>query len=170
MQSASNPQFKDSLLKLAPNGSNWIMYKSRMLTAIGARGLTRFLNGGVVVPTIPTPPGASALKEDVEKYEVALTKFDEHTMKEQEGRNMILTTIPDSVHLRVLGEMTMQGVWKKVTEEFEGKTDAFQMELRRRLQNTTCPSDGDVHQPPDHRSDLTDTKGSAAGRFTRLPQ
>ena len=36
--------------KLADDGLNWITYKERMLTAIGARGLMRYTDGRKVKP------------------------------------------------------------------------------------------------------------------------
>jgi hypothetical protein len=36
--------------KLADDGLNWITYKERMLTAIGARGLMRYTDGCKVKP------------------------------------------------------------------------------------------------------------------------
>ncbi|OJA07736.1 hypothetical protein AZE42_08442 [Rhizopogon vesiculosus] len=36
--------------KLADDGLNWITYKERMLTAIGARGLMRYTDGRKIKP------------------------------------------------------------------------------------------------------------------------
>jgi hypothetical protein len=36
--------------QLAEDGMNWITYKERMLTAIGARGLMRYVDGRAIKP------------------------------------------------------------------------------------------------------------------------
>jgi hypothetical protein len=43
-----------TILRLAPNGSNWILYRPRFLSAIGAKGLTRHVTGGAVPPIVPS--------------------------------------------------------------------------------------------------------------------
>ncbi|KAJ3474391.1 hypothetical protein NLI96_g12482 [Meripilus lineatus] len=57
---ASDPASDSSRLrnvpKLATNGSNWIIYKTRLVSAINAKpGLSRHLNGTIALPVIPGP-------------------------------------------------------------------------------------------------------------------
>ncbi|KIJ07081.1 hypothetical protein PAXINDRAFT_140222, partial [Paxillus involutus ATCC 200175] len=52
--------------KLAEDGTNWITYKERMLTAIGARGLMRYADGRAKkpVPFAVDPTTGQATKAD----------------------------------------------------------------------------------------------------------
>src|SRR5882757_1391175 len=66
--------------KLADDGLNWITYKERMLTAIGARGLMRYTNGRKVKPIpfvfdtsmkkLKKPDGSKPTKSEVEDLDV----------------------------------------------------------------------------------------------------
>ena len=52
--------------KLAEDGKNWITYKERLLTAIGARGLMRYIDGQTKQP-LPfklDSKGKKLVKED----------------------------------------------------------------------------------------------------------
>jgi hypothetical protein len=52
--------------KLTNDGSNWITYKERMLTALGAQGLMWYVDGCVVepVPFVINPATSSVMKPD----------------------------------------------------------------------------------------------------------
>ncbi|TDL13404.1 hypothetical protein BD410DRAFT_697629, partial [Rickenella mellea] len=43
-----------SVPKLADDGSNWVVYKTRTLAALGARRLTRHLEGRAIYPSTLT--------------------------------------------------------------------------------------------------------------------
>src|SRR5258707_15572927 len=71
--------------KLAEDGTNWITYKERMLTAIGARGLMRYIDGRVkppiplaLSPTTGEPlkaAGKPALDMEIEALDDKLDEF-----------------------------------------------------------------------------------------------
>jgi hypothetical protein len=59
-------------------------------------------------------------------------------------KEVIASTIPDSLFLRVNGAKTAAEMWKKVTEEFEKKSKMVIVDLRRRLQDECCTKTGNV--------------------------
>ena len=54
-----------SIPKLAENGSNWLIYKTCLTTAINAKaGLRRHLDGTACLPDIPSLPAESSPSPD----------------------------------------------------------------------------------------------------------
>src|SRR5258705_6180679 len=75
--------------KLAEDGKNWITYKERLLTAIGARGLMRYIDGRTKQPLAfkLDPTGKQLVKEDSKlameaKQEAQEDKIDEWYQKD----------------------------------------------------------------------------------------
>ncbi|KAJ8580437.1 hypothetical protein M405DRAFT_711323, partial [Rhizopogon salebrosus TDB-379] len=93
--------------RLAEDGSNWITYKERALTAIGARGLMRYADSRAKKPKPfeldskgnPIKADKSAATEDeVEELE---NKIDEFFMKDSLVKQQLFSTISDRLLLRV---------------------------------------------------------------------
>jgi transposase InsO family protein len=142
----SNTHNSISLPKLSDNGSNWIVYKSRILATIKARGLGRYIRGAALIPDPPPtfPSGHVHTADEKAKIEAALVKIDEYEAKEEEARAIILSTISEDLHVKVISALTTKEMWDAVCEEHEGKTEIFQMDMRRRLQNSRCDEHEDV--------------------------
>ncbi len=56
----------------------------------------------------------------------------------------IASTIPDSLFLKVKGEVTAGKMWEKVKDEFKKKSKMMTVDLCRKLQEEHCPENGDV--------------------------
>jgi hypothetical protein len=129
--------------QLAEDGTNWITYKERMLTAIGARGLTRYIDGRAVRPALfkaddktgkPTKPdGTPASEVEIEERD---TKIDEYCQKDAYVKQHIFSTITDRLLLRVQKQDSGASIWKEICSIHEGKTELVQIDLRRCLQET----------------------------------
>lgn len=97
-----------SVPKLADDGSNWVVYKTRTLAAIGARKLTRHLEGRARKPlelvyhddkSVTIKGVSTTLTDDqVEEHE---DKLDEYQQKEAAVKNQIYGTISDQMLIRV---------------------------------------------------------------------
>lgn len=71
--------------KLAEDGSNWITYKERMLTALGARGLMCYTDGQAVKPipftidkktkAVTKPDGLTPSQTEIDKQDKKLDEF-----------------------------------------------------------------------------------------------
>ncbi|KAJ8581324.1 hypothetical protein M405DRAFT_751978, partial [Rhizopogon salebrosus TDB-379] len=122
--------------KLAEDGSNWITYKERALTAIGARGLMRYTDGRAKKPKPfeldssgkPIKADKSAATDDeVEELE---NKIDEFFMKDSLVKQQLFSTISDRLLLRVQKLENAAKIWAEICTIHEGKTELVQIDMR----------------------------------------
>ncbi len=59
-------------------------------------------------------------------------------------KQLIASTIPDSLFMKIRDQPTARDVWKKIAEAFEKKSRMVVIDLRRRLQDTSCEETEDV--------------------------
>lgn len=153
--------------KLAEDGTNWITYKERTLTAIGARGLMRYADGRARKPVpyaidaktrLPTKSDGTAATQD--EIDALDKKLDEFYQKDSLVKQQIFSTITDRMLLRVQKLEVASKVWAEICDIHEGKTELVQIDLRRRLQETRCEESGDVKA---HFSELLSLRESLAG-------
>jgi hypothetical protein len=121
--------------KLAEDGTNWITYKERTLTAIGARGLMRYVDSRAVQPipfvvdvktgavTKPdgTPPSQTEIN-DLDK------KLDKYYQCNSLVKQQVFSTITDRLLLQVQKLEAASDVWKEVCQIHEGKTELVQID------------------------------------------
>ena len=137
--------------KLADDGLNWITYKERMLTAIGARGLMRYTDGRKVKPDpfevdsttkkLKKPDGTTPTDKEIEDLDDLI---DEYHQKDSLVKQQIFSTITDQLLLRVQSLGSASRIWSEVCKIHEGKTELVQIDLRRRLQEMRCEEGGDI--------------------------
>ena len=137
--------------KLADDGLNWITYKERMLTALGARGLMRYTDGRKSRPDpfkvdettkkLKKPDGTTPTESEIEDLD---EKIDEYHQKDSLVKQQIFSTISDQLLLRVQSLGSASKIWDEVCKIHEGKTELVQIDLRRRLQEVQCDEGGDV--------------------------
>ena len=153
--------------KLAEDGENWVTYKERMLTAIGARGLMRYIDGRRVIPAayaigpkskLPIKADGSVASEaEIEALE---DKIDEFHQRDAYVKQHIFSTITDRLLLRVQKLGSSEKIWAEICTIHEGKTELVQIDLRRRLQETRCEEGADVRT---HFSELLRMREQLAG-------
>ncbi|KIJ08517.1 hypothetical protein PAXINDRAFT_18356 [Paxillus involutus ATCC 200175] len=107
--------------KLAEDGTNWITYKERMLTAI-------------VDPTTGQATKADGTAPTQTEIDERDEKIDEFYQKDSLVKQQIFSTITDRLLLLVQKLDGAAAVWKEVCKIHEGKTELVQIDLRRRLQ------------------------------------
>jgi hypothetical protein len=137
--------------KLADDSLNWITYKERMLTAIGARGLMRYTDGCKVKPDpfevdsttkkLKKPDGTTPTDKEIEDLDDLI---DEYHQKDSLVKQQIFSTITDQLLLRVQSLGSASKIWSEVCKIHEGKTELVQIDLRRRLQEMRCEEGGDI--------------------------
>src|SRR5882762_11367557 len=128
---------------LADDGTNWITYKERLLNAIGARGLMRYIDGRTKQP-LPfklDPKGKELVKEDGKpateaEQEAREDKIDEWYQKDAYVKQHIFSTITNRLLLRVQKLPNALEIWEEIRHIHEGKTELVQVDLRQRLQDT----------------------------------
>src|SRR5882762_10588084 len=104
--------------RLADDGTNWITYKERLLTAIGARGLMRYINSQTKQP-LPflDLKGKELVKEDGKpatdaKQEAQDDKIDEWYQKDAYVKQHIFSTITDRLLLWVQKLPNASEIWE----------------------------------------------------------
>jgi hypothetical protein len=131
--------------KLTEDGSNWITYKERTLTAIGARGLMRYVDGRASKPEhFPHDEDEDHKTPTEARIEALDKKIDEYYQKDSLIKQQIFSTITDRLLLRVQKLESASSIWSEICDIHEGKTELVQIDLRRRLQETKCKENGDV--------------------------
>jgi hypothetical protein len=153
--------------KLAEDGSNWITYKERTLTAIGARGLMRHIDGRAIelisfdvdktTKVVTKKDGTPATQTEIDELD---KKIDEYYQKNSLVKQQIFSTITDRLLLRVQKLKDASEIWKEICQIHEGKTELVQIDLRWRLQETRCDEGGDVKA---HFAELLRLRESLAG-------
>jgi hypothetical protein len=154
--------------KLAEDGSNWITYKERTLTAISARGLMRYADGRALEP-LPYPvdektgslkPKADGSIPNEKEIEERDKKIDEYDQKNSLVKQQVFSTITDRLLLRVQKLESASEVWAEICQIHEDKTELVQIDLRRRLHETRCDEGGDVKA---HFAEMLRLRESLAG-------
>jgi hypothetical protein len=166
---SSLPSTNSSLFnipKLAEDGSNWISYMERTLTAIGARGLMWHINGSAIKPipfdvdpttkVITKKDGSTALQTEIDEHD----KIDEYYQKNSLVTQQIFSTITDRLLLHVQKLKDVSEIWKEICQIHEGKMELVQIDLRWCLQEMRCDEGGDVKA---HFAELLWLRESLAG-------
>ena len=150
--------------KLDVAGSNWVIYKTRFLWAIDARGLLDHIDVSAWEPSRPSitkaakggsEKGASEgvsgeegveelTEEDEKKLEDWKEKLRVWKLGEAVVKQQIAATIPDSLFMKIQGKGTANQIWEALTKDFQNKSRMVSVDLRRRLQQQRCADKGDV--------------------------
>ncbi|TBU21882.1 hypothetical protein BD309DRAFT_819537, partial [Dichomitus squalens] len=114
--------------KLDVGGSNWVLYKERLTWAADAKGLVGHLDGTSAEPVAPpssagtnttAPVGGTATG-----LELAGWKKGEAIVKQ-----LIASTIPDSLFMKVRAKGTAHAIWQALAAEFEKRSRMVSLDL-----------------------------------------
>jgi hypothetical protein len=138
-------EFFTHILKLEPDGSNWVIFKDCFLYVADAASLKPHVDGTGKVPVAIMVVSAGALTEqqakELKEYEEALTKWQ---VEEAIIRQAIASIIPDSLFLEVRKKETALEMWEAVKSQQEKKSRMVTVNMRHRLQAKKCLEQGDV--------------------------
>ncbi|KAJ3481608.1 hypothetical protein NLI96_g7549 [Meripilus lineatus] len=84
------------ITKLLDDGANWILYKEELTSAVGAKGLRRYLMGTEKQPVAPTAQGVD--EEADEKYEIAK---DNWQSKHDTIKSLLYQSLPETLKLKI---------------------------------------------------------------------
>ena len=144
LPTSTSTTLNSTLPKLAADGSNWIIWKTRMQVFLGAKKFAQYLDGSTTSPTKPQPLDSSAKEDVVKKYEKENETYLEWTQADTEAKHYIFSTIPDSLLVKTINCATSADLWKAICTEHEGKTKMFRMEMIRRIHNERCTDADDA--------------------------
>jgi hypothetical protein len=141
--------------KLQADGSNWVIYRDRMVWAMGSRTLSDHLMN----VSMPAAYGAAGTVNGVD----AATRWvsGEATVKQS-----IATSVPDSIFNRVKNKTRAKDVWDALKDLFEGRSQMIVVDLRRKLQALKCGEDEDVRA---HFDQIADIREQLAAMGTTIP-
>ena len=144
MSSSTSTTLNTTLPKLAPNGSNCLVWKTRMQGFLSLRKFANHLDDSTVPPIKPKPLADNPGEEDVKRFELANEKYEEWLFTDREVKHHIHLTIPDSLLIKLIKCKTSSELWKAICLEHEEKTKLFQMDMSRRLYNKRCGEADDI--------------------------
>jgi gag-polypeptide of LTR copia-type len=124
---------KMTIPKLAADGANWVLYKDRMLSAFGMRGLSDHIDFDT--PTADYTAGSP---------KGGLTGEQRWKREEHAFRDLIGVSVPDSVYLRIKGAAHAKDMWSQLKGMFEGRSRSLATNAWRRLTNTRCKEGEDI--------------------------
>ncbi|KAI0665686.1 hypothetical protein C8Q78DRAFT_986026 [Trametes maxima] len=144
--------------KLELGGSNWVLYKDWLLWAADAKGyqghLDETVTGGTAAPaggaagtggTLTAVAGAAAGGTPDPQAEAAHeVKLAEWRKGEANMKQLIASTIPDSLFMKIRTKPNAHAIWEALTQEFERKSCMVSVDLRRWLQEQRCSECEDV--------------------------
>jgi hypothetical protein len=119
--------------KLAVDGSNWVIYRDRMIWAMDSHMLSDHLTNDSMPQAYPaagTVNGAPAATQ---------WAHGEATVKQA-----IAASVPDSVFNRIKGGTCAKDIWDAVKALLEGRTQMLVVDLRQRIQMLKCSEDDNV--------------------------
>ena len=116
--------------RLEVDGTNWVIYKDHLQWAADACGYLSHLNGNQMAPTAPAiaDPATSMATETA-----ALAAYDTAHADWIKGeamiKQMIASTIPDSLFMKICFKTTALAVWTALTNVFQSKSHMVVIDL-----------------------------------------
>ena len=140
--------------QLMSNGANWVLYKRRVVITLGSNPpLIRHLEGRAPKPSPPTPIPANSGEKEQKAYRKRVaefsTKMDEWEARDFAVMQQIISSIPDTIFIRIQNHDTAAGMWGALKKVFEVRTQAVKNELRNRLAMAKCGNNGNVREHVD---------------------
>ncbi|KZT06151.1 uncharacterized protein LAESUDRAFT_610849, partial [Laetiporus sulphureus 93-53] len=136
--SLSNHELSVRIPRLAEDGSNWVLYKEQLRSAVMAKKLARYLDGHDKEPTAPTAPGV-----DSDADEAYADAYDTWAAGHEVIKMLLYQTLPETLKLRIIPEKKASGAWKIVNAEYDNRGDFVQAELLRRMHALCCTEEKD---------------------------
>jgi hypothetical protein len=124
------------LPKLDLDGSNWVLYKARIVSAITYRKLIWYLDGHTKQSHAPSA-NATDVKENYENDLDTWQAGNEHV------HSIILSTLPETYQIEVISIPTAADVWKNIFEKFDDQSEMVQIDILHQMNQTHCAEDAD---------------------------
>lgn len=139
------PATLDHMLpELAADGSNWIVWKTRIQVFLGANRLAQHLDHSTPPPVKPQPLTDGAKEDAIQEHEKQTEKYLEWMRADAEAMHYIIQTIPDSILVKVIRFATSKDLWKAICTELEVDVIFLRMKIKRRIHRERCAEADDV--------------------------
>ncbi|KAI0674385.1 hypothetical protein C8Q78DRAFT_928522, partial [Trametes maxima] len=123
--------------KLELGGSNWVLYKDRLLWAADAKGYRDHLDGTATEPggavgtrgTLTVTAGAAAGGTPDPAQVAYEAEMAEWRKGEANVKQLIASTIPDSLFMKIRAKPNARAIWEALAQEFERKSRMVSVDL-----------------------------------------
>ena len=120
--------------KLDATGSNWVVYRDRLLISINARGLGDHLDGTAKLPVHPHPPpmdGSTQTLSTKQKASVVEYQKELKTWKQKEVivKQQLAGTISDTLFLKIRLLPTVHKIWSALEDTYQVKSCMVSIDL-----------------------------------------
>ena len=116
-------ELRINILKLQADGSNWVIYRDRMLWAMDSRTLSDHLTN----ISMPTAYGSAGTVG-------GLSASVQWAHSEVTVKQAIAASVPDSIFNHIKGSTRAKDVWDALKKLFEGRTQMIVVDLHRQIQ------------------------------------
>ena len=151
--------------KLADDGTNWVDYKTKLMIAMGSRGLMGHIEGQALRPSpymvvndvaMLADGKTPATEEQIETREKRIEDFD---MREYLARHVIINSVSMRLAQKI-GQLTSsKDMWGAVKADSEGRSTLYQIDMQRWLQELRCAKGGDAKA---HLTEMAKLRGELA--------
>ncbi|OSD00474.1 hypothetical protein PYCCODRAFT_1371095, partial [Trametes coccinea BRFM310] len=115
--------------RLEVGGANWVLYKDRLLWAADAKGVLGHLDGTSKEPEPPRQTGQAAAGTPDSTQTQYEADFAAWRKGEATAKQLVASTIPDSLFMKVRSRGTARAIWLAITAEFEKKSRMVTVDL-----------------------------------------
>ncbi|KAI0365545.1 hypothetical protein BV20DRAFT_954126, partial [Pilatotrama ljubarskyi] len=115
--------------KLELGGSNWVLYKDRLLWAADAKGYRGHLDGTVTEPVAPQAQAAQTATAMAAETATPGSALAEWRKGEANVKQLIASTIPDSLFMKIRAKPDARAIWVALAQEFERKSRMVSVDL-----------------------------------------
>lgn len=132
---------------LKADGSNLIMYKTRLIWALGGKELSSYLTrtnscSVNLWDRKDTPWSLTTVKQiEISQYPDKAAKWKKNNSYIKSFMRLLLS---DSLLMKVFREATTKGIWDFLVTEFEGRSYIVILGLRHKLQLQCCQEKADL--------------------------
>src|ERR1700722_16772045 len=162
-----------SIPKLLDDGSNWVEYRIKAETAMGAQSLELHVDGTARKPspyavdaqgTPVLADGKTEASEDqIEAREKQIEIYNKHQYL---AKHMLLTSVSPRLSTLIMPLATAKEMWDQIKNDATKKSKLCQVDTRRRLQESQCEEADDM---PTHLNKLVQLKNELHGMGAAIP-
>ena len=132
--------------KLAPDGSNWPLWRTTMLNFFESKNLLRHIEGTAVKPPGPVihPKGTALTEEQEVLQDRAEERLEKYLAREGLVKTQVIISVSESLALMLQKKSTVKELWDTLVTEMTKKPKMVVTSLQRQLRNIKCSEEDDL--------------------------
>ncbi len=125
------------------NGENLLQWNISMTQLLGSKGLTGYIDGGIVKPA---PPTTTTTTPDSTPIYSSNPNYDEWVFRDQHAQGHITLNCTDVARLGVKTTGTAKEAWDSIQTEWGKSTDMRRSHAQEALDHTVYAEDSDIQE------------------------